>query len=363
MAILPWLLRPTAESLAESTSQPAKGPRGKESISEFSSAAVTVADHPGPPYMPKAPTDLNGSLEALHNVSEATPPEAMPRVDLDTPLNAPKQEKWWYEVRRICLSTALTCLPSASPAAEPAPDRTERVPPLTHTGLPQENPEQGLQRMGCWGKKLDQEGCCSGGLFGGVIDDYRRRLPQYGKDITQGITPKTLSSALFMFFATFFSTASLGALIQKATNKRIGLEEYLLMNAIAGMTHALFGCQASLNGVLDFISACVRPAALFFPRDLFRLTEQSAVCAGSQPLLVLRPTGPITAICTLLSVYADKFELDFNQYLGATVRPPFWALPPRDPGGHGADRMFARCAYRYGVGFFRRAVHDDHCLH
>ena len=46
-----------------------------------------------------------------------------------------------------------------------------------------------------------------------------------------------------MFFATFFSTASLGALIQKATNKRIGLEEYLLMNAIAGMTHALFGCQ------------------------------------------------------------------------------------------------------------------------
>jgi hypothetical protein len=46
-----------------------------------------------------------------------------------------------------------------------------------------------------------------------------------------------------MFFATFFSTASLGALIQKTTNKRIGLEEYLLMNAIAGMTHALFGCQ------------------------------------------------------------------------------------------------------------------------
>ena len=42
-------------------------------------------------------------------------------------------------------------------------------------------------------------------------------------------------------------------------------------------------------------------------------------CACHQPLLVLRPTGPITAICTLLSVYADKFELDFNQYLGATV--------------------------------------------
>lgn len=76
-----------------------------------------------------------------------------------------------------------------------------------------------------------------------MIDDYRRRLPNYCKDITQGFTPKTLSSALFMFFATFFSTASLGALIQKKTNMRIGLEEYLLMNAIAGMSHALFGCQ------------------------------------------------------------------------------------------------------------------------
>ena len=97
--------------------------------------------------------------------------------------------------------------------------------------------------MGWWGKPLDEEGCCTGGLFGGVIDDYRRRLPNYCKDITQGFDKKTLSSALFMFFATFFSTASLGALIQKTTNKRIGLEEYLLMNAIAGMSHALFGCQ------------------------------------------------------------------------------------------------------------------------
>lgn len=194
-----------------------------------------------------------------------------------------------------------TCLPSASPAAEPAPDRTERVPPLTRAGFPQENPEQGLQRMGCWGKKLDQEGCCSGGLFGGVIDDYRRRLPQYGKDITQGITPKTLSSALFMFFATFFSTASLGALIQKATNKRIGLEEYLLMNAIAGMTHALFGCQASLNGVLDFISACVRPAALLFPRDLFQLTC-SVLCVldRSRSWCCVRPApSPLSARCSV----------------------------------------------------------------
>jgi hypothetical protein len=52
--------------------------------------------------------------------------------------------------------------------------------------LSQENPDQGLQRMGWWGKKLEREDCASGGLFGGVIDDYRRRLPNYGN--TRGAT-------------------------------------------------------------------------------------------------------------------------------------------------------------------------------
>ena len=94
----------------------------------------------------------------------------MPRA-LEDPLQASinQEEKWWYEV----------------------------------------DPEQGLTRMGCCGRKLERQSCFGGGLFGGVVDDYRRRLPKYGKDITQGFTPKTLSSALFMFFATFFSTASL----------------------------------------------------------------------------------------------------------------------------------------------------------
>jgi hypothetical protein len=159
--------------------------------------------------------------------------------DLGESLQGPTEERWWFE----------------------------------------ENPEQGLERMGCCGRKLEEQGCLRGGLFGGVVDDYRRRLPNYWRDFTQGITPKTLSSALFMFFATFFSTASLGVLVQKSTNNRVGLEEYLLMNSIAGMTHALFGCQ---------------------------------------PLLVLRPTGPITAIMGTLNDLADHYEIDFYQYLGCT---------------------------------------------
>ena len=39
---------------------------------------------------------------------------------------------------------------------------------------------------------------------------------------------------------------------------------------------------------------------------------------GAQPLLVLRPTGPITAITIKLSDIADHLGLDFFQYLCAT---------------------------------------------
>ena len=125
--------------------------------------------------------------------------------------------------------------------------------------------EEGLTRIGCMG--------------GGLLDDYRRRLPQYGSDIVDGIHLKTVSSALFMFFATFFSTVALGVIVQDNTDKRIGTEEYLIMNSIAGMLHALFGCQ---------------------------------------PMLVLRPTGPITAIITTLYKLSKTFSVDFFQYLAFT---------------------------------------------
>ena len=82
-----------------------------------------------------------------------------------------------------------------------------------------------------------------------------------------------------MFFATFTSTVALAVKISKDTNNRIGVTEYLMMNSVAGMIHAIAGCQ---------------------------------------PMLVLRPTGPITAIITKLDVLADTLGLDFWQYLAWT---------------------------------------------
>mmetsp|Transcript_26242 Transcript_26242/g.51356 ORF Transcript_26242/g.51356 Transcript_26242/m.51356 type:complete len:582 (+) Transcript_26242:27-1772(+) len=110
------------------------------------------------------------------------------------------------------------------------------------------------------------------GLFGGVVDDFRRRFPLYWSDITDAYTRKTLSASMMMFLATFCSTVALGSSISRHTDNSIGLSEYLLMNGIAGMVHALLGCQ---------------------------------------PLLILRPTGPITLMLTQIYALSRMVNVDF----------------------------------------------------
>ena len=114
----------------------------------------------------------------------------------------------------------------------------------------------------------------------GVRQELERRYDVLLDDYTTALQypSKTLSSALFLFFATLFSTGALGAHLQIATNNRVGLSEYLLMNSL--------GACCALIGV--------------------------------QPLLVIRPTGPITAIMGKLLILADQLSVDFFELLAAT---------------------------------------------
>lgn len=119
------------------------------------------------------------------------------------------------------------------------------------------------------------------GLCDGVADEAAERRTWCVADYMTAVRhpSKTLAAALFMFFATLFSTVALGSLAERRTANRMGLTEYLFMNAVAGVVHAL---------------------------------------AGAQPLLVLRPTGPITAITVKLADAADAFGFDFHQFAAAT---------------------------------------------
>ena len=65
------------------------------------------------------------------------------------------------------------------------------------------------------------------GYFGGVKEEVERRRQFWRADWEKGVThwSKTLSAALFLMFATLFSTVALGALVEKATHRRTGLSE------------------------------------------------------------------------------------------------------------------------------------------
>lgn len=115
--------------------------------------------------------------------------------------------------------------------------------------------------------------------FGGVIGEYRHRVPHYLSDYRDAFSRKTIPAALYMFFATFFSTLALGYHISQDTGGLIGVNEYLLMNACAGVSYSLVSCQ---------------------------------------PLVVLRPTGPITLIITNLHTFAQHSGLPFFPFLAWT---------------------------------------------
>ncbi|GAB5354805.1 hypothetical protein AAMO2058_000150900 [Amorphochlora amoebiformis] len=119
-----------------------------------------------------------------------------------------------------------------------------------------------------------------GGMFRGVMDDFRRRIPHYKSDmIDDAWNSKTFTATIMMFLATFISTIALGSTISRATDGMIGISEFLLMNGVAGMAHSLIGCQ---------------------------------------PLLIVRPTGPITLITAHLYALAGKFHCDFFVLLAWT---------------------------------------------
>jgi hypothetical protein len=120
-----------------------------------------------------------------------------------------------------------------------------------------------------------------GGVFGGLLDDYRRRWRHLSADYTTACThwDKALSAAVFMWLTTLFSTISLADTIQKKTEKQMGVAEYLAANSVFGMAHAFL---------------------------------------GAQPLLVLRPTGPITAIISDIFQLAQRLDVEFLPLFAAT---------------------------------------------
>lgn len=82
----------------------------------------------------------------------------------------------------------------------------------------------------------------TGRLWGGVMNDLKRRYPMYKSDILDGLNPETLAATVFMYFAALSTAITFGGLASDKTLNLIGISETLLSASIVGMFfHALCG--------------------------------------------------------------------------------------------------------------------------
>lgn len=83
----------------------------------------------------------------------------------------------------------------------------------------------------------------TGRLFGGVLEDIRRRSALYASDFRDGLSRKCVSSTLFLFFACLAPAVTFGGIMGVQTDGNIGVVEMLVASAACGIVYALFAGQ------------------------------------------------------------------------------------------------------------------------
>lgn len=79
-------------------------------------------------------------------------------------------------------------------------------------------------------------------LWGGLINDVKRRLPMMKSDILDGLNMETLAATIFLYFAGLSTAITFGGLAGDKTDNLIGISETLISASFVGLIfHALSG--------------------------------------------------------------------------------------------------------------------------
>lgn len=112
----------------------------------------------------------------------------------------------------------------------------------------------------------------TGRLFGGIIDDVKRKAPHYVSDFKDGLHSNVAGTTLFLYFAALANAIAFGALTGLLTGNQIGITEMLVVTAVGGILFALF---------------------------------------SGQPLTILGGTGPITIFTGMLYITCQQMNISF----------------------------------------------------
>jgi mannitol/fructose-specific phosphotransferase system IIA component (Ntr-type) len=130
----------------------------------------------------------------------------------------------------------------------------------------------------------DESLAYTGRLFGGIVQDLRRRWPHYRDDFREGLHFKVVSSTLFLFFACLAPAITFGGVMAIQTDGQIGAVEMILASAICGVVYAIF---------------------------------------SGQPLIILGGTGPLLVFTAILFRMCGDLQIPF---LPTYVWVGFWSM-------------------------------------
>ncbi|XP_040355258.1 sodium-driven chloride bicarbonate exchanger isoform X3 [Ixodes scapularis] len=122
-------------------------------------------------------------------------------------------------------------------------------------------------------KEREQSGLKrSGKLFGGLINDIKRKAPWYWSDFKDAFALQSIASVFFLYFACLTPIITFGGLLGSATEQRIAAMESLMSGAVCGILYGLF---------------------------------------SGQPLTILGSTGPVLVFETILYDFCKDHDLDY----------------------------------------------------
>ncbi|EUB55109.1 Sodium-driven chloride bicarbonate exchanger [Echinococcus granulosus] len=103
----------------------------------------------------------------------------------------------------------------------------------------------------------------TGRLFGGLINDIKRRAPSYLSDYTDALHIQCFASFFFLYFACLTPIITFGGLLSNVTGGYLGTMESIVSGAVVGILYALFAGQpltimGSTGPVLIFESIIYR---------------------------------------------------------------------------------------------------------
>ncbi|KAG8247288.1 Sodium bicarbonate cotransporter 3 [Homalodisca vitripennis] len=94
-------------------------------------------------------------------------------------------------------------------------------------------------------QKLREESGLSrtGRLFGGLVNDLKRKVPWYWSDFKDALAMQCVASWIFLYFACLSPIITFGGLLSEATGKNMAAMESLVSGFVCGIGYGFFSGQ------------------------------------------------------------------------------------------------------------------------